>query len=248
MEHGNEQNELPADDFRADLYGAYALLLSGENWCMRIARRYFLLARGDLRERLGQWVAREVDPGIARKTVHPVLENRRLRFRLARTVLQRLNDWVFMRLLPLRWKLLGLMGIEHFKVMMAEMALEDPRYLESTDRSMGGLLQRHFVEVVEHRGVVHDVAIFVGFGYVARVLTGWIAMFAYTASLSLLTGWLSFQQGRMFWPPTYVQAFRFLFIDEKFLIHLVRYGLGYLRPGFHPVARPTSAPIAISPA
>ncbi|MEM9453766.1 MAG: metal-dependent hydrolase [Myxococcota bacterium] len=235
MRTTNESVARSSDDLRADLYRAYALLLSDESRFMRIARRYRLVTRGDVSERLSGWVAREVDHEVARDTVRPALEARGLRVRLVQTMLRLLHDWIFTRLLKLRWMLLGLVGVEHFKVMMAQIVLSDPERLEGVEPPVAGMLRRHFVEVIEHRAVLHDVAAFMGVGYMARVLTGALAMVVYTTSLLSLTAWLSVQRGGPLRLSTYVIAFRFLFVDENFCGRFVRHGLAYLRPGFHPL-------------
>jgi uncharacterized protein len=229
-----------ADGFVPDFCNAYTLLLTEESQFVRIVRHGLVgLEAPVLRSQLKGWLAQETSHGIQHTKALHVLDLQGLRHGALLRMLHFINFKVFSRLLGQRLMLFVVAGLEHFNTMLGEMFLRRPASLDDADERMAQLLRWHFAEEIEHRAVIHDVATAHGMSYLLRVGTGALAFFFYAWNLLVVAGVFAVQRGGLLRLSTYRSAFRFMFVDERFVQYFLLYFAGYLRPRFHPLDRHT---------
>ncbi len=224
------------DRFRTDFYNAYAMLLADEYEFVRIIRPFLLeVGAGDLHAQLKAWLIQESLHGVQHTKAHAYLDRTGIRFR----AYQRLMRFVYYRViapaLGARLMLGMIAGLEHFNTLLGEMCLRSPDYFRNTDSEMNLLLRWHFAEEIEHRAVIHDVTAALGMSYFTRVLTGIIAFFFYSTTLLVTAWWFAVQNGHVLRISTHRSALAFLFFEERFVDHVVRYLREYFRKNFHPL-------------
>lgn len=228
----------PVDDFSGDFCNAYTLLLTEEHEFVRIVRHALSkLEDPVLRQQLKGWLAQETTHGIQHTKAHQVLERQGLRHRTLLRFLHFLNFRIVVRIIGLRLMLFVVAGLEHFNTMLGEMFLRRREAFRDSDESMSLLLRWHFAEEIEHRAVIHDVATALRMGYVARVFTGALAFVFYAANLFVVAWIFAIQRGGLFRLGTHRSAFRFLFVEERFVQLFFAYARSYMRLDFHPLNR-----------
>lgn len=230
------------DRFRTAYFTAYTLILADESEFVGIVRAFLPQVQAPrLRKPLKAWLGQETTHGVQHIRAQQALERGGLRFRGFLAVVRFVYYTVIARLLGRRLMLGVVAGLEHFNTMLAEICLRDPEYFRGCDRELALLLRWHLAEEIEHRAVVHDVAVHVGIGRFTRVFTGFIAFFFFSTTLFVTAGWFALQTGDVFRLSTYRQGLRFLFTEERFAGYFVRYLSDYCRRDFHPLGRHTDA-------
>lgn len=226
------------DRFRTALFNAYTMLLCDEFEFVAIVRNYLPAIRDEqLRKQLKSWLGQEASHGVQHRHACAYLDRIRLRYR----GYYKIENFVIFRFLfpLLGWKLrIGLIAaLEHFNTLMGEMCLRRSDYFAKADSELGLLLSWHFAEEIEHRAVIHDIAEAVGVGYFTRIATGLLAFALYTGVLFTTAFWFAAQSSDLLRPSTYVQMFRFMFVEERFAQFVLAYARDYLSPRFHPLKR-----------
>ncbi len=136
--------------------------------------------------------------------------------------------------LPLHDRLAITCALEHYTAMLADFVLRHPEWLDGAEDRMRTLWSWHAAEETEHKAVAFDVYKTVGGGYWKRVL--------WYLHVSLVFWWeMSFQtvdnlkRDRRLWKlSTWPGAARAWFGRKGLAWHLVKPGLDYLAPRFHP--------------
>jgi len=136
--------------------------------------------------------------------------------------------------LPLRDRLAITCALEHYTAMLADFVLRHPDWLDGAEDRMRTLWSWHAAEETEHKAVAFDVYKAAGGGY-------WKRVFWYL-HVSLVFWWeMSFQtldnlkRDRRLWKlSTWTSAARAWFGRAGLAWHLVKPGLDYLAPRFHP--------------
>ncbi len=237
---GGEHVWSRVDCFQADVCNAYTLLLTEEDQFVRIVRHALAgLEDQALRAQLKGWLAQEASHGVQHARARQVLDRQGLRHRLLLRMLHFINFGLFTRLLGRRLMLYVVAGLEHFNTMLGEMFLRRPACLRDADERMALLLRWHFAEEIEHRAVIHDVATAHGMGYAMRIFTGALAFGFYAWNLLLIAWVFAAQRGGLWRLSTLRSAFRFMFVDERFVQYFLGYFRDYLHLRFHPLDRPT---------
>ncbi|ABC36172.1 metal-dependent hydrolase [Burkholderia thailandensis] len=226
------------DRFRTALFNAYTMLLCDEFEFVAIARDYLPAIRDEhLRRQLKSWLGQEAAHGVQHRKACDYLDRVGLRYRGFHKVE---NFLVFRFLFPLlgrKLRIALIAALEHINTLMGEMCLRRPDYFARANRELGLLLSWHFAEEIEHRAVIHDVADAAGVGYVTRITVGAFAFALYSGVLFATTFWFAAQSSDLLRPSTYVQWFRFMFVDERFAQFMLAYARAYLSPHFHPLKR-----------
>jgi uncharacterized protein len=128
-------------------------------------------------------------------------------------------------------------GCEHWTAVIGLHLLEKPQILVAADSGMALLWSWHAAEEIEHRAVCFDLYLAVGGGWLRRVL----ALPPVTAVCAVIYFWLLFsllrQDGCL--RPSRLMAtlrslFRFFFGQAGMAWAVLRSGLAWLRPSFHP--------------
>lgn len=227
-----------AECFSSDFCNAYTLLLTDESQFVRIVRHGLVgLEDPVLQRQLKGWLAQETSHGFQHTKAQQVLDRQGLRHHTVLRVLRFINFNVFSRLLGHRLMLFVVAGLEHFNTMLGEMFLRRPASLDEADERMALLLRWHFAEEIEHRAVIHDVATAHGMGYLLRVFTGALAFFFYASNLLVVAWVFTVQRGGLLRLSSYRTAFRFMFVDERFVQYFLVYFRDYLHRRFHPLDR-----------
>jgi len=136
--------------------------------------------------------------------------------------------------LPLRERLAITCALEHYTAMLADFVLRHPEWLDGAEDRMRTLWSWHAAEETEHKAVAFDVYQAAGGGYWKRVL--------WYLHVSLVFWWeMSFQtvdnlkRDRQLWKrSTWTSAARAWFGRGGLVWHLLKPGLDYLAPRFHP--------------
>jgi predicted metal-dependent hydrolase len=125
-------------------------------------------------------------------------------------------------------------ALEHYTAMLADYVLRHPDWLDGADPQLRALWNWHAVEELEHKAVAFDVYRAAGGGYRRRVL--------WYLHASLVFWWDTGRQtihnlrkDRALWRRrTWSSAARTWFGRQGLAWHLLRQGVGYLSPRFHP--------------
>ncbi|TWC59651.1 MULTISPECIES: metal-dependent hydrolase [unclassified Burkholderia] len=228
------------DRFRTALFNAYTMLLCDEFEFVAIVRAYLPTVRDEaLRRQLKAWLAQESSHGVQHRRAWDYLDRAGYRFRAYHKIENLLIFRFLFRLLGRKARIALIAALEHFNTLMGEMCLRRPDYFARVDHELGLLLSWHFAEEIEHRAVIHDTAQAVGVGYLTRIVTGAMAFALYAGVLLATTFWFAAQSSDLLRPSTYVQMFRFMFVDERFVQFVLAYARDYLSPRFHPLSRDT---------
>lgn len=226
------------NQFRTAVFNAYTLLLCEEFELVAIAGRYLpQITDEPLKKQLKAWLAQEASHGVQHRKACSYLDRMSLRYRGYQKIENFLAFRIIFPLLSKKFRIALIAGLEHFNTMIGEMCLARPDYFDHADKELSLLLQWHFAEEIEHRAVIHDVAQAAGMGYCARVATGLLAFLLYAGFLFITALWFAIQSTALLRPATYLQAFRFMFTEERFVQYFSIYLRAYLSPRFHPLTR-----------
>jgi len=136
--------------------------------------------------------------------------------------------------LPVRDRLAITCALEHYTAMLADFVLRHPAWLERAEPQMRTLWSWHAAEESEHKAVAFDVYRAAGGSYRKRAL--------WYLHVSLVFWWETSQQtvanlkrdGALWKWTTWKSAASSWFGRQGLLWHLLKPGLDYLSPRFHP--------------
>lgn len=148
------------------------------------------------------------------------------------------------RLTPRRFQLAATCALEHYTAFMGHVVLGEPRLLAGADPAMAALWRWHSVEENEHKAVAFDVYGAAGGRWPERALAMAAATLVFWAKVAEHQVRLMRVDGDATSLRAWGELLRFLFISPGGMAAVVPAVLDYLRPGFHPHDRDTSALIA----
>ena len=138
------------------------------------------------------------------------------------------------RRLPVRDRLAITCALEHYTAMLADYVLRHPEWLEGAEPRLRTLWSWHAAEELEHKAVAFDVYRAAGGGYWKRAI--WYLHVSLAFWLD--THWQTvhnLRRDRAVWRPgTWTSAARAWFGWRGMAWSLLKPGLGYLSPRFHP--------------
>lgn len=138
------------------------------------------------------------------------------------------------RRLPLQDRLAITCALEHYTAMLADYVLRHPGWLEGADPRLRTLWSWHAAEELEHKAVAFDVYRAAGGGYRKRAI--WYLHVSLAFWLD--THWQTvhnLRRDHAVWRPgTWTSAARAWFGWRGMAWSLLKPGLGYLSPRFHP--------------
>lgn len=138
------------------------------------------------------------------------------------------------RKLPVRDRLAITCALEHYTAMLADYVLRHPEWLEGADAQLRTLWNWHAAEELEHKAVAFDVYRAAGGGYRRRVLWYLHVSVSFWLDTSLQT-LHNLRRDRAVWRlSTWTSAARTWFGRGGLVWSLLKPGLGYLSPRFHP--------------
>jgi predicted metal-dependent hydrolase len=136
--------------------------------------------------------------------------------------------------LPVTDRLAITCALEHYTAMLADYLLRHPQWLDGADDQMRTLWSWHAAEETEHKAVAFEVYRAAGGGYWKRVLWYLHVSLAFWFDTSRQTIH-NLRRDRAVWRlSTWGSAARAWFGREGLAWHLLRPGLDYLSPRFHP--------------
>lgn len=125
-------------------------------------------------------------------------------------------------------------ALEHYTAMLADYTLRHPDWLRSADPQLRTLWSWHAAEETEHKAVAFDVYRAAGGGYAKRVFWYLFTSAAFWRDTLQQTAHNLRRDGQLWRRRTWASAARGWFGRQGLLWSLLRPGLGYLSPRFHP--------------
>jgi predicted metal-dependent hydrolase len=136
--------------------------------------------------------------------------------------------------LPVRDRLAITCALEHYTAMLADFVLRHPGWLEQATPEMRTLWSWHAAEESEHKAVAFDVYRAAGGSWGKRVLWYLHVSLIFWRDTSLQTIH-NLKRDRALWRwPTWRSGIKAWFGRQGLAWHLLRPGLDYLSPRFHP--------------
>jgi predicted metal-dependent hydrolase len=125
-------------------------------------------------------------------------------------------------------------ALEHYTAMLADGVLRHPGWLEGAEEQMRTVWTWHAVEETEHKGVAFDAYRAAGGGYWRRVLWYVHVSFMFAFETALQTCFNLQRDGQLFKWRTWGSALKIWFGRKGLAGHLLKPGLEYFAPSFHP--------------
>jgi predicted metal-dependent hydrolase len=125
-------------------------------------------------------------------------------------------------------------ALEHYTAMLADGVLRHPEWLAGAEPQMHTLWSWHAVEETEHKGVAFDAYRAAGGGYRRRVLWYLHVSFMFAFETFLQTCLNLRRDGTLLEARTWSNACKFWFGRHGLAWHLLKPGLAYFSPRFHP--------------
>jgi predicted metal-dependent hydrolase len=125
-------------------------------------------------------------------------------------------------------------ALEHFTAMLADGALRYPEWFGDAEPAMRTLWSWHAVEETEHKAVAFDAYVAAGGKYWPRVLWYLHVSFLFWRDIFRQTWHNLRHDGELYKARTWASAARTWFGRRGIFWHLLRPGLHYLSPSFHP--------------
>jgi predicted metal-dependent hydrolase len=138
------------------------------------------------------------------------------------------------RRLPVADRLAITCALEHYTAMLADYLLRHPEWLDGADPQLRLLWAWHAAEELEHKAVAFDVYRAAGGGYWKRVLWYLHVSLIFWRDTSLQTFYNLRRDGAAWRPDTWKSAARAWFGRKGLAWHILKPGLDYLSPRFHP--------------
>jgi predicted metal-dependent hydrolase len=137
-------------------------------------------------------------------------------------------------MLPVPARLAITCALEHYTAMLADYVLRNPDWLATADPQMRTLWSWHAAEETEHKAVAFDVYRAAGGGHVRRVFWYLYASVPFWVDTLQQTAHNLRRDGQLWRWGTWASAARAWLGRKGLLWCLLRPGLAYLAPGFHP--------------
>jgi predicted metal-dependent hydrolase len=138
------------------------------------------------------------------------------------------------RTLPVADRLAITCALEHYTAMLADYLLRHPEWLEGAEPQLRTLWAWHAAEELEHKAVAFDVYRAAGGGYWKRVLWYLHVSLIFWRDTSLQT-LHNLRRDRAVWrASTWASVGRAWFGRKGLAWHILKPGLDYLSPRFHP--------------
>ena len=138
------------------------------------------------------------------------------------------------RKLPVTDRLAITCALEHYTAMLADYVLRHPDFLAGAEPRLRTLWTWHAAEETEHKAVAYDVYRAAGGGYAKRALWYLHVSLVFWIDTSMQTLHNLRRDGALRRLETWTSAARTWFGRQGLAWHLLRPGLAYLSPRFHP--------------
>jgi predicted metal-dependent hydrolase len=138
------------------------------------------------------------------------------------------------RKLPVTDRLAITCALEHYTAMLADYVLRNPDFLAGAEPRLRTLWTWHAAEETEHKAVAFDVYRAAGGGYWKRALWYLHVSLVFWIDTSMQTLHNLRRDGAVWRMRTWTSAARTWFGRKGLAWHLLRPGLDYLSPRFHP--------------
>src|SRR5690606_297948 len=223
------------DVFLTHWLNAYSMTIpDGETFIVQTIKKY--LDRIDdplLQQQARGLIGQELSHSRGHEQFIEVLQRQGFDLRLFRRFTGFLSFKILTPTSTPRQQLAFVVGVERINELFAEITLGSGR-LQHCDPLARALYEWHFAEEIEHKAVAFDVYRHVDGN---RFWLGYGVVMAYLVNMSYLAlACLTFlrQDGQWLRLGTWRRAFRYFFLDERFLPRMTRGCLQVLRRGFHP--------------
>jgi predicted metal-dependent hydrolase len=183
--------------------------------------------RAEVKDFVGQeashrHVHQQVNAELARQGYHYTMEPQ-IKVRVER-----------IRKLPVTDRLAITCALEHYTAMLADYVLRHPDFLAGAEPRLRTLWTWHAAEETEHKAVAYDVYRAAGGGYAKRALWYLHVSLVFWIDTSMQTLHNLRRDGALRRAGTWTSAARTWFGRQGLAWHLLRPGLDYLSPRFHP--------------
>lgn len=136
--------------------------------------------------------------------------------------------------LPVLDRLAITCALEHYTAMLADFVLRHPEFFDGADPQMRTLWSWHAAEETEHKAVAFDVYQAAGGGYVKRALWYLHVSVSFWFDTMRQTHYNLARDGQRFKLANWASAARTWFGRRGLVWNLIKPGLDYLSPRFHP--------------